>query len=1103
MLLLFLSCSFQDADPLYLDLNGNGEMDIYENPQVAPKERAKDLVARLTPEEKAGLMGSNAIAVKRLGIKAFGWDNEGKHAMVSCFPTSIGIAASWNVGESFEIANALSDEARILSRQEVAKGRTMRYLSFWAPTINMARDPRWGRTMETYSEDPYLTSQIAVPFIKGMQGSNSKYLKTVAGVNHMAAYNRELGRHELNAEIKDEKQLREYYLESFKRCVTEGGNEGIGASNNAVNGVPACVNKWLLTDILRDEWGYKGYVFSDAASVSDVAGIRHYAPTHEQAIELAVKAGCDIDCGNSFQGYIGKALHQQLLNNPQLDSSLVRSMTVRFRLGMFDPEKLNPYHGIPDTLLDGGKHRQLALSAAREAMVLLKNDKQVLPLSQAVKTIVLAGPRADEPELGRKQTGRSAKNISALQGIKNRFENARVLYSKDINQSVNQAKNADVVIYCTSLMEGEVADRLNLRLSSRQESDIIKLSKLNKPVIVVLYSGATVDVSPWIHQVDGLIEAWYPGEEGGNALADVIAGNYNPSGKLPVTFYSSTTVLPPFDDFDITHGRTYMYQKSVPRYPFGFGLSYTSFKIEAGESHQKNGSLYINASVTNTGKKDGAEVVQLYMNYTGDQSRTFPAKQLKGFKKVFLKAGESKRLQFVISPADLAFYDNAMNWKVFAGNYHITLGNSSANVSALATFKFDQEIILKKGPQLIYSQLNIPGKNIIAGEFFPVDFYCENRGQLSGKGALMVDGQPFTMPDAYLGPGQSGRFRFMVQLPGATKHSIGLIGKRPVVLTPSVGNPALAIKSVTSNQLYVAGEPVDFKFITVNNGSNSKSFNYNLSVNGKEVKSQNINLKAGEQKTISFKYTFTQPGAYDIALNGEGKTRAIVGGKPQQPFAVFANTNAAFYQVNAQTFWGFAGGAIGGTPIANNYGERTADDAYGAIYLPGGMTDNSVATVRIHQQQKTSNYAKAGIMVRNKINQPGNATGYVVAAVSSYYGGGGLLEWDHSGHGYLDSLRRFSLAPFPDKWIRVERHQKQYIIWSSADGQHWKKQTNIISATANAVQDVGVFITSDNPAELCHVIFSDFTVFKSNAFLKETDISKPIKKEKQFTTEPL
>jgi beta-glucosidase len=1098
-----LSYSCGHTQTKYIDLNANGKMDVYENPQETPQQRAKDLVDRLTLKEKASLMGSNAVAVPRLGIQAFGWDNEGKHAIVTCFPTSIGLAATWDTQLLSQTGSALGDEGRIMSRKDVKAGKPVRWLSFWAPTINMARDPRWGRTMETFSEDPYLTSTLAIPFIRGMQGTNSRYLKAIAGVNHFAAYSRELGRHELNAVVSDEKQLREYYLESFRQCVAESKNAGIGASNNALNGVPACGNRWLLTNVLRDEWNYQGYVFSDAASVSDIAGIRKYLPTNQQAVALTVKAGCDIDCGNTYQDFLGKAIDEKKLDLPTLDSSLIRSFTIRFRLGLFDPAGLNPYEAIPDTLLDGQKHRQLALAAARSSIVLLKNDHGVLPLVKTVKNIVLAGPRADKPELGRKQFGHSISNISALQGIRNRFKNANVLYSQDIEKSLVQARSADVIVYCTSLMEGEVSDRLNLRLSSRQEDDILRLARSGKPVIVVLYSGSTVDVSPWINKVDGLIEAWYPGEEGGNALADVLAGNYNPSGKLPVTFYKSINDLPPFEDFDITKGRTYQFEKHPPRYPFGFGLSYTTFQIRLNNIIRGTGQIRLKATVKNTGRTDGTEVVQVYMSFKGDKSRAFPAKQLKGFSKQFLKAGESKEVQFVIKEEDMAFYDNAMNYKIFAGNYSFQLGNSSANIQALANIDFHSENILKKGPEIIYHHLKVAEKNVKAGDTVTVDVDCENKGDVSGRPRLLVDGQPFYMVDSYIGPRRREILKLRVPLMGAIRHEIAIPGQASLAINVFAGYKSVLISALRHDQLVIAGQNANFSYLVTNNGIGTRIIGCSLKVNGEISSTKQITLIPGKPKTIKFSHVFKKAGIYQVVMNDECRSDVLAGEKVKPPFLTTESLKGGFYQVNDHTSWGESSGSVGGTPISMNYGEHTANDSYGAVFIPGGMGANSMASVRILQQERTGNYAKVGIMIRNHLNQPGRSAGYCIASVASYYGGGGLFEWDSHGGGFLDSLRKIELAPFPNKWIRIERHQSLFIVWTSKDGQHWRKQQQTFVPGTERIQDVGVFVTSDDPTKLCKVIFSDFHVSQIQGYLKETDRDGSQKKENIFTTEPL
>lgn len=1092
------------SNPDYIDLNINGIMDAYENPKLDPHKRAVDLVARLTLKEKASLMASNAAAVPRLGIPEFGWDNEGKHAIVSCFPTSIGLAATWNPALTGSVAEALSDEARIMSRKDVAGGNRLKWLSFWAPTINMARDPRWGRTMEAYGEDPCLQSEMAVAFVKALQGDDPKYLKAVAGVNHYAVYNRELGRHELDAVVEDEKMLREYYLHSFEKCVTQAKNAGIGATNNAVNGTPACVNDWLLTHVLREEWGFDGYVFSDAGSLSDVAGIRQHVKNQEEAMALAIHAGLDIDCGRSFETWLEKSVLDGLANENQVDESLIRSFTVRFRLGMFDPPHINPYNAIPDSLLDGAKHRKLARQAATEAIVLLKNKNKLLPLNQSKQKIVLAGPLADQPELGRKQQGKSSKNVSLLEGLKNRFGAVNVSYSKNIEQSLEQARQADVIIYSTSVMEGEVADQFFLRLSDRQEKDILQLAKTGKPLIVVLNSGSMVDVSPWIEKADAILAAWYPGEEGGNAIADVLSGDVNPSGKLPLTYYSLGKPLPPFDDFDISKGRTYQYLDQKPLFPFGFGLSYTDYKIGMLNFKQTGKTIRLAASVTNKGQREGAEVVQLYVSYKGDGSRVFPKKQLKKFSKVSLKPGEEKQVEFVLTPEDITFYDNQLNYKAFKGEYEITIGNSSENNAAKRTFRINREIVFKTGPKLTYADLELPNHPLQPGVPFTIRFVCQNRGEVTGKPEILLDGKPVILKDQFVGPGKSNKITANIEVYGSGAHILQLPGQKPVQFVISEAAADFVVSPVNFPQLGSIESRDTFEYNVFNKGGISGWATIEFQINGETQSQGKVELKPGENRKIQFTHIFREPGAYSIATKGNDPLSFLVGAPVKAPYKVFSNSEGQSFQIGENSFWAEYKGAVGGTPVHNNYGGRTSLDRYGVVYIPGGMTENAVATVRIHRMSlEVSNYSKVGIMVRNKIDQPEKSSGYCVANIHAYYGGGGLFEWDSENDGYLDAIERFSVSSFPNKWIRLEKHNQTFIVWSSPDGLKWKKQLEKEIPGAASVQDVGVFVVSDHPDEPCKAIFSDFKIVPLKEKLQETDTSEPEQNVKPFTTEPL
>jgi hypothetical protein len=898
--------------------------------------------------------------------------------------------------------------------------------------------------------------------------------------------------------------LREYYLHSFEKCVKQAHNAGIGATNNAVNGTPACVNDWLLTHILREEWGFDGYVFSDAGSLSDVAGIRQHVKTREEAMALAVKAGCDIDCGRSYETWLAKSVVDGLANEAEVDESLLRTLAVRFRLGMFDPPDMNPYNAIPDSLLDGAKHRKLARLAATEAIVLLKNKNKLLPLNQSKQKIVLAGPLADQPELGRKQQGKSSKNVSLFDGLKNRFGAENVKYSKNIEESVEHARQADVIIYSTSVMEGEVADQFFLRLSDRQEKDIVQLAKTGKPLIVVLNSGSMVDVSPWIEKADALLAAWYPGEEGGNAIADILAGKANPSGKLPITFYNLKNPLPSFADFDISNGRTYQYLQQKPVFPFGFGLSYTNFKIALDEFTQNGNNIRVVASVTNMGTKAGAEVVQVYLSYKSDGSRVFPKKQLKKFSKIHLLSGERKQLNFELTPEDIAFYDNQLNYKAFKGEYEVTVGNSSENIAGRRTFSIENEIIVKASPGLIYSNLEIPQQKLESGIPFPISFDCHNQGDLTGKPEIRIDGKPSALNDKYIGPRKSGKITATIEIYGRGTHTIQLPGQIPLKMEILDGKADFLFSPVNFPQLGNARRPNSFEYLVFNRGAISGIADVEFQINGKTQSQAKVELNPGENKKVQFNYTFNATGIYSVSVNGNEALSFLAGAEVKAPYKVFTNTKGHCFQIGENSFWAEYTGAVGGTPVHNNYGARTSLDRYGVVYIPGGMTENAAATVCIHRMSlEVSNYAKVGIMVRNQIDQPMKSSGYCIANIHAYYGGGGLFEWDSEGDGYLDAVERFSDSSFPNKWIRIEKHKQTFTVWSSPDGLKWKKQLEKEIPDAASVQDVGVFVVSDHPDEPCKAIFSDFKIVPLKEKLQETDTSEPEQNVKPFTTEPL
>jgi beta-glucosidase len=749
----------------------------YQNPALPIEERVNDLVSRMTLDEKISQMMNAAAPIDRLGVPDYNWWSEGLHGVAisgiaTVFPQSIGLAAMWNDSLHYRIADVISTEFRAKFNDYQKKGQRgpFKGLTVWSPNVNIFRDPRWGRGQETYGEDPYLAARMGVAFVKGMQGNNPKYLKTIATPKHYDVHSGpEPERHHFDAET-NYRDFMETYTPAFKACVTEGGSFSAMGAYNRYLGTPCCASKLLLKEVLRDRWKFKGYVVSDCGAIYDIYGNHHYVKTPEEAAAIAVKAGCDLECGDTYQ-YLHNAVQKGLLNESDIDICVRRLFTARFKLGLFDPPETVPYTQIPLSENDSPEHRALALKAARESMVLLKNDGNFLPLSKDIKIVAVIGPNADVVDvLYGSYNGVSSKPITPLEGIKNRapattkivyepgsnvadeypilhavsgnvlstgtetglhaeyfgninlegapfltrtdkqvdfdfvitppaadkdsrfsvrwtgwlipsvtdsyfigftgddgyrvylddtllFENwldhaaeqsevkldlvkdkkykirieyyqneggavARLQWArKDENrlQQIDSAvKQADVVVYVggiSSYLEGEEkqidievfhrGDRTTLDLPAVQENILKRIQSSGKPIVLVLLSGSALSVNWANENVKAILEAWYPGEEGGNAIADVLFGNYNPAGRLPVTFYASVKDLPPFEDYNMK-GRTYRYFEGVPLYEFGYGLSYTTFKysnLKAPSTIGTNENTKISVEVENTGTR--------------------------------------------------------------------------------------------------------------------------------------------------------------------------------------------------------------------------------------------------------------------------------------------------------------------------------------------------------------------------------------------------------------------------------------------------------------------------------------------------------------------
>ena len=833
----------------------------YWNPKLPLDRRVDDLISRMTLEEKVSQMMNAAPGIPRLGIAPYDWWNEALHGVAfsgvaTVFPQAIGLGATFDPPLVNRVANVISDEARAKYHEAQRRGNYDRFygLTFWSPNINIFRDPRWGRGQETYGEDPYLTSRLGVAFVEGLQGNDPKYLKVVSTPKHYSVHSGpEPERHRFDAPAT-ERDLRETYWPAFRATVMEAHAASVMCAYNRINGEPACANTHLLGDTLRGEWGFDGYVVSDCGAIDDIYKRHNFVKTAEEASALAVKRGTDLECGDSYKALV-KAVKQGLISEAEIDRALKRLFEMRFRLGMFDPPEMVPYSKIPFSANDSREHRQLALEAARESIVLLKNDNNILPLRKNLKSIAVIGPNADDvPVLLGNYNGQPSRATTPLAGIRERVSpHTKVLYAlgtsllgvsavpvpasalrgpngerglkaeyfanktldgapvvtrvdTDVNfdwamsnpapglpaddfsarwtgkivpamsgkyrfgaiaddgvriyldgkliaedwtdhapatitgevtleagqsydvkmeyyeskigavaklvwqppvvntgspyaEAVNVAKQADTVVLflgLSSRLEGEEmnvrepgflgGDRVSIDLPERQQRLLEAVAATGKPVVLVLLSGSALAVNWANEHVAAIVEAWYPGEEGGAAIAEALFGDYNPGGRLPVTFYKSVAQLPPFDDYRMD-GRTYRFFKGDPLYPFGFGLSYTRFKYSdfnvSSSRISPSENVTVSATVENAGSREGDEVVQLYLTDV-EASVRVPVRSLAGVERIHLKPGERRVVSFTIQPRQLAVITDDGRTVVEPGDFKVTIGGKQPGFAGAA-----------------------------------------------------------------------------------------------------------------------------------------------------------------------------------------------------------------------------------------------------------------------------------------------------------------------------------------------------------------------------------------------------------------------------------
>lgn len=823
----------------------------YQNPNLSAKERATDLCGRLTLEEKASLMQDQSNAIPRLGIPQFAWWSEalhgvGRNGFSTVFPSCIGMAASFDDALLERIYTAVSDEARAKNTAQRRKGSVGRYqgLSFWTPNINIFRDPRWGRGQETYGEDPYMNSRMGLAVVRGLQGpAGHKYAKLYACAKHFAVHSGpEKTRHHFNIEDLSPRDLWETYLPAFKDLVQIGGVKEVMCAYQRFEGEPCCGSNKLLRQILRDEWGFRGLVVSDCGAISDfwMPGAHGISPNARTASAKAVLSGTDLECGSNYQT-LPEAVKAGAITEEQIDRSVTKLLEARFELGDFDPDSLVEWTRIPESVIACQAHKDLALTMAREQMVLLHNKDNTLPLEKDASKIVVMGPNAaDSTMMWGIYYGQPTHTVTVLEGIRNKlgpgvryvkgcdittmtenesifgqmtgrdgkagmsarfWNNSRmegtpvyegsysshpqfdtggntvfapgvaltgfsarfdgkftaartetlsirclndgrmrlivngdtlaVKHNMDevrleetqlkvkagttydirldyvqfgtgaslgfdvsrirhltIPEVTNAVRDAGTVVFIGGIspnLEREEAkvtevgfdngDRTSIELPAVQRDLLKAIHEAGKKVVLVNCSGSAVALTPELQTCDAILQAWYPGEQGGTAVADVLFGDYNPGGKLPVTFYKDDSQLPPFDDYDMAN-RTYRYFKGAPLFPFGYGLSYTTFKVGTPAYDATSGKITV--KVSNTGKRDGVEIVQAYMRNTADT--TGPLKSLRGFARVSLNAGETKTVEIDFPRKSFEGWDVETNtMRVVPGRYDIMVGTSSAD----------------------------------------------------------------------------------------------------------------------------------------------------------------------------------------------------------------------------------------------------------------------------------------------------------------------------------------------------------------------------------------------------------------------------------------
>jgi beta-glucosidase len=713
------------------DTPADAKPPLWRDPSQPIEARVHDLVGRMTLDEKALQICNDAPAIPRIGLPAYNYWNEclhgvGRNGAATVFPQAIGMAASFDPALLHTVADTIATEARAKNREytEAHNGDSTQYtgLSFWTPNINIFRDPRWGRGQETYGEDPFLTGRMAVAFITGLQGDDPKYYKAIACAKHFAVHSGpESERHSMDSE-PPERDFYETYLPQFEAAVREGHVGAVMGAYNRLYGVPCCASTLLFSNLLRGQWGFKGHVVSDCDAIYDLFMGHNWSPTLESAAASALMAGCDLCCGIQYRA-LTDAVHDGLLKEADVDRAVGRLLEARFRLGLFDPPAMVPYSKITDKDYDTPRNDQLSLKMARESVVLLKNDG-LLPLDHTkIKKIGVFGLNANYVgTLIGNYNGDPTHPVTFAQGIVDYLgSNAQAYYAPgcpldlridDTNQPVYDdaktkalaiAKDMDAIVYfggiCADLerefmgvpYEGFFwGDRTRIELPPIQTEFLKALKATGKPLVYVNCSGSSIAM-PWeAENLPAIVQAWYPGQEGGKALAEILFGDYNPAGRLPVTFYRSTADLPAFTDYSMSN-RTYRFFKGKPLFAFGHGLSYTKFQYGAAKLDRtqaaSNDVIHVTLNVTNTGARDGDEVVQIYFRHV-KSSVPQPIEDLCGFQRVTIARQKSAPVDIAIPVKQFRYWDTTKKqYVVEPGDYQVLVAAASDDIRATLPLK--------------------------------------------------------------------------------------------------------------------------------------------------------------------------------------------------------------------------------------------------------------------------------------------------------------------------------------------------------------------------------------------------------------------------------